>query len=242
MTLAKPIILTPLQIASFHSKYTRLGPYECWNWKLSTRTDGYGTFRFWDKDIKKCRAYAAHRVAYFLAFGDPPPHLQVCHTCDNKICCNPTHYFLGTHKDNAEDRERKGRGKPPKAEESGVALFTNGQVVEIKLRMQDGEKPRALAAEFGCNLQTIYDIKRGRTWNSVGPASDYKPIGHRVGEDKPAAKLTEDYVRQIRREYRAGGVTTTALGNRYGVHNTRISEIVRGVAWRHVKDDMDQAA
>ena len=35
---------------------------------------------------------------------------MICHHCDNRICVRPKHLFLGTAKDNAQDREKKGRG------------------------------------------------------------------------------------------------------------------------------------
>jgi hypothetical protein len=35
----------------------------------------------------------------------------ICHTCDNSICCNPDHLYIGTHEDNTNDmvsRDRHG--------------------------------------------------------------------------------------------------------------------------------------
>lgn len=36
--------------------------------------------------------------------------MWICHRCDNPACVNPDHLFVGTAKDNAKDREAKGRG------------------------------------------------------------------------------------------------------------------------------------
>lgn len=52
----------------------------------------------------------AHVIAYRIARGDTK-NLQVLHECDNPICCNPSHLFLGTQKDNIQDMIKKGRGR-----------------------------------------------------------------------------------------------------------------------------------
>ena len=55
-----------------------------------------------------------------------------------------------------------------------------------------------------------------------------------VGERNPAAKLTADTVRLIRREYGAGGISLADVGRRYGVSGRTVSDVVRGVTWGHV--------
>lgn len=54
------------------------------------------------------------------------------------------------------------------------------------------------------------------------------------GSAAPWAKLTEDNVRDIRQRYAGGGVTQTALGKEYGVHNVTISEIILRKKWQHI--------
>jgi hypothetical protein len=53
---------------------------------------------------------AAHRVAYELAYGEIPHGLYVLHSCDNRLCIEPTHLRAGTAKDNTQDMLKRGRG------------------------------------------------------------------------------------------------------------------------------------
>ncbi len=52
-----------------------------------------------------------------------------------------------------------------------------------------------------------------------------------AGERNGYAKLTAEQVRAIRTAYQAGGISQRTLGTRYGVAQTTIGFIVRGVSW-----------
>lgn len=57
--------------------------------------------------------------------------------------------------------------------------------------------------------------------------------GRLPGESNPAAKLTEDDVREARRLF-ASGVTKKAIGARFGVSSQTICNVISGKHWGHV--------
>lgn len=75
----------------------------CWLWSGTLTKQGYGHIR-WKKRTLLC-----HRVSY--CFFIAPFNKNICclHHCDNPSCVNPNHLFLGTNKENMNDRDRKGR-------------------------------------------------------------------------------------------------------------------------------------
>lgn len=79
----------------------------CWIWMGGTQIIGgsrtYGRLWVGGKMVR------AHRVSYEVYNGPIPDGMLVCHRCDIQPCVNPAHLFLGTHKDNENDKVRKGR-------------------------------------------------------------------------------------------------------------------------------------
>lgn len=55
-----------------------------------------------------------------------------------------------------------------------------------------------------------------------------------VGERNPHAKVTEEWVREIRERYAAGGVTQEKLAVEYGITRSAVSRIVTGSNWGHL--------
>jgi HNH endonuclease len=88
----------------------------------------------------------------------------VCHRCDNPPCCNPSHLFLGSPKDNLDDMYRKGRQRNLVGEQRAFAKLTQTQVLEIRARYASGEKQRDLASEFNVRQPRISKIVTRKAW------------------------------------------------------------------------------
>lgn len=78
----------------------------CWIWTAALRgKTGYGAFKLNGKVVD------AHRVSYQINIGEIPQSMYVCHSCDNRLCVNPNHLFLGSAKSNWKDGFDKERIK-----------------------------------------------------------------------------------------------------------------------------------
>lgn len=97
----------------------------CIEWAGSKDKDGYGRIK------KASGSYKAHRLSYMLNIGDIPDDREICHKCDNPSCVNPDHLFVGTAKDNATDREIKGRGNHTARCKEYKLVSPSGQVFTI---------------------------------------------------------------------------------------------------------------
>jgi len=150
----------PTKHNRFWSKVAIAGPDECWSWLASRNSHGYGTFGI------KCQTCAAHRIAWILTNGPIPSERWVLHKCDNRLCCNPRHLFLGTHRDNMDDMVQKGRHT--KGECSSRAKLTKIQVLEIRARYKAGDTSQSLLGiEYGVSHGCISAIIRRENWHHL---------------------------------------------------------------------------
>ena len=121
---------------------------ECWLWTGSRKGIGYG--ELWDNDKQKNRY--AHRISWELHNGPIPKRKCVLHKCDNPLCVNPNHLYLGTHSDNMYDRSIRNRegdiGVAPKLCSEEIQLVK--ELYKIReLNMS------ALGRKFGVSHTTI---------------------------------------------------------------------------------------
>ncbi len=137
---------------SFFEKVDKSGP--CWLWTASCWSGGYGRFR----------THSAHRFSWELHYGEIPEGMCVLHKCDVRNCVRPCHLFLGTYKDNADDRDAKGRNIAHGGAKNGRSKLTPEMVEEMKRLKDEGMPLKELGPKFGVTRGHAGKIVRGASW------------------------------------------------------------------------------
>lgn len=127
----------------------------CWLWTGAVDGRGYAAI----KDGQRMRR--ASRVSWELNRGSFDAKLKLLHKCDNPLCVNPEHLFLGTNLDNTRDMFAKGRAHDRRGNN---AKLTPKIVVEVRSSKLSGRK---LAAQFGVTPATISLVRSGKRWGHV---------------------------------------------------------------------------
>jgi len=127
------------------------GPNKCWPFtgKLNSKGRPYFT-----ADGEKWLAY---RLTYELVHGEGSITGAIArHTCDNEVCCNPSHIVPGDHQDNMNDmKERERHGLPH-------------HTVRAIRRLGDmGIAHSAIADRFGVARSTVSEMVERKNYKHV---------------------------------------------------------------------------
>ena len=140
----------------------------CWIW-LGASNGGRSPRPYMSRNGRK--ALLVYRELFAELHGEIPPGVNICHTCDNGMCCNPAHLWSGTQTDNMRDCAGKGRhcsvsrpDRVPRGERQAKAKLTEDQVREIR---STTESMPQVAARMGIHWGTAYAVRRGKIWKHV---------------------------------------------------------------------------
>ncbi len=137
----------------------------CWLWTASVFKNGLG---YGQVHSSGGRGVVAHRVSWSLHMGEIPIGKLVLHKCDNPICVNPEHLFLGDHQANNEDMWTKGRSRVLTGEDTSQHILTEREVVDIRRLYARGKFGyKRLAKKFGVAPQTIVHVIKRNTWKHI---------------------------------------------------------------------------
>lgn len=196
----------------------------CHEWTGAQDRNGYGLTTINDKTFR------ALRLLYALEFGGIGDEMCVCHRCDNRICMNPDHLFLGTNQENTQDKVVKGRQS--QGERHSRNGLKNGVVAEIIRRYEaGGVRQIDLAAEYGVTQAQVSHMVLGKSWKCVGSSAESL-----ARQQKPrkwggsSAKLTFKKAQEIRRLYAT--VSRSQLARTYGVSRWAIKHIIENTTYK----------
>lgn len=136
---------------------------ECWPWKGWCRRNKYGVYGILVGGAS--RSFDTHRVAYYLANGEIPEGMCVCHSCDNPPCCNPNHFFLGTQTDNMSDMVKKGRNI--KGEKVNFAKLKAPQVIGIRELYRKGHTQEHIGSLYKTSRVNVCRIVNYMSWKHL---------------------------------------------------------------------------
>lgn len=132
----------------------------CWEWTGTVIPKGYGQI-----SVAGSHTYV-HRLAWMLANGpDIPEGRHVCHRCDNKLCVNPAHLFVGTNAENRADSVAKGRHSHGTTHQ--WAKLDEATVLAIREARRGGLTVKELAEKFDVPYKTIDKVVYRASWKHL---------------------------------------------------------------------------
>jgi hypothetical protein len=141
----------------------------CWEWQGARNNSGYGSLNWRGKPA------TAHRVAAYLeglvmSVAAPKSRKSggfVLHRCDNRACCRPSHFRIGTYSANNKESYERGRRTPPRGHLHANAKLTPQQVREIRRLYKGGLSQEKIAPKFGVTQVSISNVLLRKTYRNV---------------------------------------------------------------------------
>ena len=216
----------------------------CLNWTGAMR-GRYGTV------ILDGKGQCAHRYAAYLAGMIATVHGEngnlgsdlVLHRCDNPLCCNPDHFFIGDHAANQADKVQKKR--QARGTVQWRASLTEREVLTARVAAAEyGVEYRTIAKFLNKNEDTVGLACKGVSWEwLVGDADPallveliaaqatkkkHEPV---KGAQHGRSKLSQSQVDEMRKLRAVDKLGVGELAEMYGLGREQTSKILNFRSW-----------
>lgn len=126
-----------------------------------SRQKNYGIIAYKSKHI------FAHRIAAFLAHGEPFDGALTLHSCDNPPCINPDHLRWGTQAENMADSKARNRRAITRGIKNGRSKLDDKKVIAIRAIYGTGPTIIEIAELYGISNQLVSRIIKREAWVHV---------------------------------------------------------------------------
>lgn len=186
--------------------------------KATINNNGYPVVGLYKKDGSH-RVWGVHQIVCEAFNGPCPPGLQCRHLDGVPSNCHYKNLKWGTGKENADDRFRHGRSF--RGETHPMSELTEAQVIDIRKRLEAGERHVDIAPDYGVHRSLISHIAHGRIWDHLGG-----PIA-----TKKRCKLSTEQATEIIRRHR-NGERQADLVREFRVSPATVCQLVNGTHHR----------
>lgn len=183
---------------------------DCWIWTGCAVND-YGRVSY------NLKTEYAHRAAFMESGGTFRDGPLVRHLCGNAGCVRPGHLASGTKADNAKDTALMFTGR---------GILSERDVLAIRQQYFDGTPLAQIAVNFGLARGTVYPIVSGKSYRHV--------LEGLSKAKRTPRKLTKEVAVEIKRLALAGGMTQSAIAQKFNVAQSVVARIKSGVRWAGV--------
>ncbi len=149
-------------IERFWKRTQRKSAEECWPW-IGANRNGYGALKHQRKVI------SAHVVSFVIHGGTLEDGKIITHTCDNRICCNPSHLVLGTPTTNVVEMHQRRAIPVAHGSECYNSLLDDNLVRQIRAYSSSGNGHGVAdtARHFGVSFHAVKGVLSGKNWKHV---------------------------------------------------------------------------
>jgi len=138
-------------------KKTRTLKNGCIEWMGTRDRDGYARYGEKTKIVT--------RLIYEKKNGKIPKNMCICHSCDNPGCVNIDHLWLGTIKENNDDKLKKGRC--PHGSEHHKTHLKESDIEQIRILAKEGVFQSIIGQIYKISQATVSKIILNKFWTHV---------------------------------------------------------------------------